>query len=250
MVGHDRAKIAEVVRPVIEVKNLSKLFGRNDTAVHAVNDVTFTLPPRTFTAITGPSGSGKSTVLHLIAGLTPPSDGSIMIEGVDVTSATREESAQMRLRDVAYVMQHFSLLPFLSAFDNAAMPLRLDDVNEGEIEERVLEVLRLVDMQHRARHRPSELSGGEQQRIAIARALAINPRVLLADEPTGNLDQAAGVSVMDLLQDVNEQTGVTVLLVTHDPKFAARADRVIRLVDGRIDQDMDLSSDVSIDDLS
>jgi putative ABC transport system ATP-binding protein len=235
---------------VIEVKNLSKLFGRNDTAVHAVNDVTFTLPPRTFTAITGPSGSGKSTVLHLIAGLTPPSDGSIMIEGVDVTSATREESAQMRLRDVAYVMQHFSLLPFLSAFDNAAMPLRLDDVNEGEIEERVLEVLRLVDMQHRARHRPSELSGGEQQRIAIARALAINPRVLLADEPTGNLDQAAGVSVMDLLQDVNEQTGVTVLLVTHDPKFAARADRVIRLVDGRIDQDMDLSSDVSIDDLS
>jgi putative ABC transport system ATP-binding protein len=250
MVGHDRAKIAEVVRPVIEVKNLSKLFGRNDTAVHAVNDVTFTLPPRTFTAITGPSGSGKSTVLHLIAGLTPPSDGSIMIEGVDVTSATREESAQMRLRDVAYVMQHFSLLPFLSAFDNAAMPLRLDDVDEGEIEERVLEVLRLVDMQHRARHRPSELSGGEQQRIAIARALAINPRVLLADEPTGNLDQAAGVSVMDLLQDVNEQTGVTVLLVTHDPKFAARADRVIRLVDGRIDQDMDLSSDVSIDDLS
>lgn len=235
---------------MIDVKHLSKTFGSGDTAVRAVNDITFTLPPNTFTAITGPSGSGKSTVLHLIAGLTPPSDGSIIIEGVDVASATSEESARMRLRDVAYVMQHFSLLPFLNAFDNAAMPLRLDDIDEGVIEERVLKVLRLVDMQHRARHRPSELSGGEQQRVAIARALAIEPRVLLADEPTGNLDQAAGVSVMDLLQDVNEQTGVTVLLVTHDPKFAARTDRVIRLVDGRIDQDMDLSSDVSTDNPS
>jgi putative ABC transport system ATP-binding protein len=235
---------------VIEVKNLSKVFGRGDTAVHAVDNITFTLPPSTFTAITGPSGSGKSTVLHLIAGLTPPSGGSITIDGIDVTSATPEESARMRLHDIAYVMQHFSLLPFLSAFDNAAMPLRLDELDESEIEERVLGVLRLVDMQHRARHRPSELSGGEQQRVAIARALAINPRVLLADEPTGNLDQAAGSSVMDLLQDVNEQTGVTILLVTHDPKFAARADRVIRLVDGRIDQDMDLASDVPTDNLS
>lgn len=231
---------------MIEVKHLSKVFGRGDTAVHAVDDITFALPPRTFTAITGPSGSGKSTVLHLIAGLTPASGGSIIVDGRDVTSATPEESARMRLRDVAYVMQHFSLLPFLSAFDNAAMPLRLDELDESEIEERVLEVLGLVDMQNRTRHRPSELSGGEQQRVAIARALAINPRVLLADEPTGNLDQAAGVSVMDLLQDVNETTGVTILLVTHDPKFAARADRVIRLVDGRIDQDMDLASDAAI----
>jgi putative ABC transport system ATP-binding protein len=227
---------------VIELTSLSKIFGEGPTAVHAVDHLTLSLKSGTFTALTGPSGSGKSTVLHLIAGLTPPTNGTIEIDGIDVTSSSADESATMRLRKMGYVLQNFSLLPFLNAFDNIAMPLVLDDVDKTEISARVDRVLQLVQMDHRSHHRPSELSGGEQQRIAIARALAINPQVLLADEPTGNLDRAAGVAVMDLIQDINEKTGVTILLVTHDATFAARANRVVRLVDGRIDQEIDFSN--------
>jgi putative ABC transport system ATP-binding protein len=191
----------------------------------------------------GPSGSGKSTVLHLIAGLTPPTSGQVLVDGADVAAMTPAESAALRRRRIGYVLQAFNLLPFLTARENVGMPLVLDGVRQSEVDARVDEALARVRMDHRAGHHPPHLSGGEQQRLAIARALVIRPAIVLADEPTGNLDRAAGRQIMDLIHDVNERTGVTVLMVTHDPVLAAYAHRVLRLVDGRLRQQMTLDED-------
>jgi putative ABC transport system ATP-binding protein len=225
---------------VITFDNVTKVFGTGETAVSAVRDLTFKVPRGEFWSLMGPSGSGKSTVLHLVAGLTPPTRGRVLVEDVDLSSLDSTDSARLRRRRIGYVLQSFNLLPFLTAAENVGMPLVLDGVKQGEVDARVREVLGLVDMSHRSGHKPSELSGGEQQRIAIARALVIRPAIVLADEPTGNLDRASGRAVMDLIEDVNERTGVTVLMVTHDPIFAASAKRVLRLVDGRLDQDIPL----------
>jgi len=234
---------------MIELRHVTKVFGSGDTAVRAINDLSFTCPQGAFWSIMGPSGSGKSSILHLIAGLTPPTSGNVLVEGVDVARMTTTEAAALRRRRIGYVLQQFNLLPFLTAAENVGMPLVLDGVRQSEVDERVKDALAMVKMSHRAGHHPTHLSGGEQQRIAIARALVIRPAILLADEPTGNLDRAGGRAVMDLIRDVNERTRVTVLLVTHDPVFAAYADRVIRIVDGALQQDMDLPDEPE-DDLS
>jgi putative ABC transport system ATP-binding protein len=226
---------------VIEFRHVTKVFGSGATMVRAVNDLSFTLPRGAFWSLMGPSGSGKSSVLHLIAGLTPPTRGEVLVEGADVAKMSSSEAAALRRRKVGYVLQTFNLMPFLTAEENVGMPLVLDNVPQSEVDARAREALRMVDMSHRAHHLPSHLSGGEQQRVAIARALAIRPAIILADEPTGNLDRASGRAVMDLLQDLNERTQVTVLLVTHDPVFAACGQRVLRLVDGALHQEMDLS---------
>src|SRR5262249_51176332 len=157
------------------------------------------------------------------AGLTGPTRGSILVEGADVSRMSPAEIAALRRRRVGYVMQAFNLLPFLSVEENVAMPLVLDGVSDSEIRDRTREVLTLANIAHRAAHVPTHLSGGEQQRVAVARALVIRPAIVLADEPTGNLDRSGGRALMDLIQDLNERTGVTVLLVTHDPVFAASA---------------------------
>ena len=225
---------------MIEFRNVTKTFGSGEAAVRAVNDLSFVCPGGAFWAIMGPSGSGKSTILHLIAGLTPPSSGSVLVEGANVAKMTSAQAAALRRRRIGYVLQTFNLLPFLTAAENVAMPLVLDGVRQGDIDGRVEEALAMVRMSQRANHRPTQLSGGEQQRVAIARALVIKPGIILADEPTGNLDRAGGRAIMDLIQDVNEQVRVTVLLVTHDPVFAAYAGRVIRLVDGSLQQAMGL----------
>ncbi len=225
---------------MIELRGVSKTFGAGATAVRAITDLSFACPRGAFFALMGPSGSGKSTVLHLIAGLTPPTAGSVLVDGVDVAAMSAAQSAALRRRRIGYVLQAFNLLPFLTARENVGMPLVLDGVRQPEVDARVDEALALVRMAHRAEHRPTHLSGGEQQRLAIARALVIRPAIILADEPTGNLDRAAGRQIMDLIADVNERTGVTVLLVTHDPVFAAYAHRVLRLTDGRLRQDMRL----------
>jgi putative ABC transport system ATP-binding protein len=235
---------------VIEFRHVTKIFGSGETAVRAVNDLSFRFPPGAFWAIMGPSGSGKSTVLHLIAGLTSPTSGSVEVEGVDVARMTSAEAAALRRRRIGYVLQSFNLLPFLTAEENVGMPLVLDGVRQAEVDSRVKEALTLVNMSHRAGHRATHLSGGEQQRVAIARALVIRPAIVLADEPTGNLDRAGGRAIMDLIQEINEQTGVTVLLVTHDPVFAAYSQRVLRLVDGVLQQDIDLPGDPSAGNLS
>jgi len=225
---------------MIAFRHVSKVFGSGDTVVRAVDNLSFECPAGGFWALTGPSGSGKSTVLHLIAGLTPPTSGRVLVDGADVAGMTAAESAALRRRRIGYILQSFNLLPFLTARENVGMPLVLDGVRQAEVDARVHDALTLVNLAHRAGHHPTHLSGGEQQRLAIARALVIRPAIILADEPTGNLDRHAGRQLMDLIGDINERTGVTVLLVTHDPVFAAYAHRVLRLVDGALGQDMAL----------
>ena len=225
---------------MIAFRHVSKVFGSGDTVVRAVDNLSFECPAGGFWALTGPSGSGKSTVLHLIAGLTAPTSGRVLVDGADVAGMTAAESAALRRRRIGYILQSFNLLPFLTARENVGMPLVLDGVRQAEVDARVNDALALVNLAHRAGHHPTHLSGGEQQRLAIARALVIRPAIILADEPTGNLDRAAGRQLMDLIGEINERTGVTVLLVTHDPVFAAYAHRVLRLVDGALGQDMAL----------
>ncbi len=225
---------------MIEYRHVTKVFGTGTTAVTAVNDLSFTIERGDFWSLMGPSGAGKSTVLHLIAGLTPPTSGAVLVEGRDVAKMNSKEAAELRRRRVGYVLQTFNLLPFLTAAENVGMPLVLDNLPQREVDARVAEALELVKMAHRAQHYPPTLSGGEQQRVAIARALVIQPAIVLADEPTGNLDRANGRAVMDLLADLNERLDVTILLVTHDPVFAAMAKRVLRLVDGALEQAMAL----------
>ena len=226
---------------MIEFRDVTKIFGSGPTTVRAVDRLSFLMPAGAFWAFMGPSGSGKSTVLHLIAGLTVPSSGTVLVDGCDVARLSRRETALMRRRKVGYVLQSFHLLPFLTVEENVAMPLALDGVPARVVRERVAETLALVQMGHRTQHYPPYLSGGEQQRVGIARALTIRPKVLLADEPTGNLDRAAGQAVMMLLRDINTTQGVTVLLVTHDPVFAATATQVLRLADGRLAHATDLT---------
>jgi len=228
---------------VIEYRHVTKVFGNGSTAVKAVNDLSFTIERGDFWSLMGPSGSGKSTVLHLIAGLTPPTSGEVLVEGRDVAKMNSKEAAELRRRRVGYVLQTFNLLPFLTAEENVGMPLVLDNVPQRDVDRRVIEALDLVQMGHRAKHHPPTLSGGEQQRVAIARALVINPAIVLADEPTGNLDRANGRAVMDLMADLNDRLNVTILLVTHDPVFAAMAKRVLRLVDGGLEQAMAFDED-------
>ncbi len=225
---------------MIEFRNVTKIFGTGATEVRALADLSFACPTGSFFALTGPSGSGKSTVLHLAAGLTPPTKGCVLLDATDVAAMTSAETALLRRRRIGYVLQSFDLMPFLSARANVAMPLMLDGVARREIDRRVDDALARVEMTHRAAHDPSALPGGEQQRVAIARALVIQPSILLADEPTGNLDRMSGRAIMDLFQEINRETGVTVLLVTHDPVFAAYADRILHLVDGALDQTVDL----------
>ncbi|MGH7789621.1 MAG: ABC transporter ATP-binding protein [Candidatus Binatia bacterium] len=228
---------------MIEFRSVTKVFGSGETRVCAVNDLSFTCPQGAFWAIMGPSGSGKSTILHLIAGLTAPTSGAILVDGADVATMSGVEISALRRRRVGYVMQAFNLLPFLTVAENVGMPLVLDGVPDADVILRTREAMELVGIAHRAAHRPTHLSGGEQQRVAIARALVIHPAIVLADEPTGNLDRAGGRVVMDLIQDLNERTRVTVLLVTHDPVFAASARRVLRLVDGALEQCINLAAD-------
>ena len=225
---------------MIEFRKVTKVFGSGETTVRAVDDLPFLCPRGAFWALMGPSGSGKSTILHLTAGLTPPTSGSVVVDGTDIAGMNSRDAAALRRRRIGYVLQSFNLQPFLTVAENVGMPLVLDSLRQHEVNERVAQALATVTIGHRAAHLPAHLSGGEQQRVAIARALVIRPAILLADEPTGNLDRSSGRAVMDLLSEVNERTGVTVVLVTHDPVFAAYASRVLRLVDGRLQQDMTL----------
>lgn len=226
---------------MIELRAVTKVFGTGATAVRALNDLSFTCPRGAFWSIMGPSGSGKSTVLHVIAGLTTPTSGAVVVDGLDLATMTPAEIAALRRHRIGYVMQSFNLLPFLTVEENVSFPLLLDGVSETECRRRADAAMALVKIAHRAAHDPSHLSGGEQQRVAIARALVIEPSVVLADEPTGNLDRSNGRAIMDLIQDLNEYLGVTVLLVTHDPAFAACAQQMLRMLDGALDRSLDLA---------
>jgi putative ABC transport system ATP-binding protein len=220
--------------PMIRTERLGRDFAMGSTVVHAVRDVELRVRRGELLAVRGRSGSGKTTLLSLIGGLDRPTTGDVVIDGASVGAMDAKELVELRRRRIGFVFQAFGLLSILSAAENVEVPLRLVRADPSVREERVRVLLELVGLGDRARHRPHELSGGEQQRVAIARALANRPDVLLADEPTGQLDSATGRSIMGLLRSVVRSEGVTAIIATHDPMLIDLADRVVELRDGRI----------------
>jgi putative ABC transport system ATP-binding protein len=220
---------------MISVRGLSMRLSSGGREVNVLTDVSLDVPAGQFLAIAGPSGSGKSTLLGLIAGLDQPTAGRIEVAGVDVTTLDEDALARFRRDHVGYVFQSFHLLPTLTAQENVAVPLEL--AGEADAAARAATLLAEVGLGERAHHYPVQLSGGEQQRVAVARAVARRPALLLADEPTGNLDSATGKQIIDLLVGINRRLGSTLVLVTHDAALAAHADRVVTLRDGRVVSD-------------
>ena len=219
--------------PYIRVVGLRKTYTMGRMAVHAVNGVDLEVPPNTFWVVMGPSGSGKSTLLHLLGGLDRPTEGHIQIDGQSLESMDENKLAVFRRRTVGFIFQSFNLISSMSAMENVSFPLRFARVPRRLRRERSLEALRRVGLEDRTHHRPAELSGGQQQRVAIARSLINNPRLILADEPTGNLDTASGADVMHLLSELH-QSGRTVIVVTHDVRMTEVATHVVHLLDGKI----------------
>ncbi len=221
--------------PVVVLKDVKKTYEQAKVRVDALRGVDLEVVPGEFVAITGPSGSGKSTLLHLAGALDVPTSGTLTVLGETLGALPDHQLAAFRRRRLGFVFQFFNLLPTLSAVENAALPLLLDGVPRDEALAKGRAILERVDMTGRLEHRPEELSGGQQQRVALARALVGDPQILLADEPTGNLDSEAGARVLDLIDEARKQRGLSVLLVTHDPSVARRADRVVKLRDGRVE---------------
>jgi putative ABC transport system ATP-binding protein len=225
-----------VAASAVSAQTVTRRFGEGEAAVDALRGVTIDVPAGQFTAIMGPSGSGKSTLMHLLAGLDRATAGSVRIGSHDITAMSDKALTRLRREHIGFVFQSFNLLPTLSAEENVLLPLTVAGrkAARGALDA----LLERVGLSERRRHRPGELSGGQQQRVAIARALISEPTVLFADEPTGNLDSAAGGQVLDLLRDAVDRDGQTTVMVTHDPRAAARADRVLFLADGRIVSDL------------
>lgn len=203
--------------------------------VTILHDVSLDIPDKEMVAIVGPSGSGKSTLLGLIAGLDRPTSGSIWLNGVEITGLREQAMSRLRLANVGYIFQSFHLIPTLTALENVAVPLEL--AGDTQAQQRAKELLQAVGLGHRMSHYPVQLSGGEQQRVAVARAFACRPPILLADEPTGNLDSATGQQIIDLILALHRDVGTTLVLVTHDHNLAASMERVITLRDGRVESD-------------
>ena len=219
---------------VVRAVGLTRRYEMGDTFVDALRDVDLEIGRGEFIALAGPSGSGKSTVLNLIGGLDRPTSGRVWFNGTELASSDEPTLTQHRRRNVGFVFQSFNLLPRLTAEENVALPLMFSGVPEKQRLARARSLLQRVGLEARLAHRPTQLSGGEQQRVAIARALVGRPALLLADEPTGNLDTHTGAEIMALLCELNQEQGLTLLVVTHDPEVAAFADRTIRLRDGEV----------------
>jgi putative ABC transport system ATP-binding protein len=216
----------------VAARAVTRVFGEGEAAVQALRGVTLDVAAGEFTAIMGPSGSGKSTLMHLLAGLDRPDDGTVHIGGEDAGAMSDKQLTKLRRRHIGFVFQAFNLLPVLTAEENITLPLSIAGAKPDR--EELERLLARVDLTDRRTHRPSELSGGQQQRVAVARALITKPTVLLADEPTGNLDSKSGEAVLALLREAVALDGQTIVMVTHDPHAAEQADRVVHLADGRI----------------
>ena len=221
---------------MIQFRRAQRLFTVGDQVVRALDDVDIDIETGEYLAIVGPSGSGKSTLLNAIGLLDRLTHGSYLLEGKDVTHLSDDELARTRREKIGFVFQFFHLVPRLTAAQNVELPLTLSDVEPGERRRRVKKVLEAYGLADRAHHRPDQLSGGQRQRVAIARATVTRPKVILADEPTGNLDRASGLDVVEILEGLN-RSGITLLVVSHDPELATRAARRIRMVDGKIASD-------------
>jgi len=219
---------------VIHALDLTRTFQVGETTIEALRGIDLEVAKGEFVALVGPSGSGKSTLLNLVGGLDHPTGGELWVNGIELSASKEKALTEHRRRRVGFVFQSFNLLPRLTAVENVAVPLMFIGVPEQERLQRAGNLLMQVGLQRRMDHRPAQLSGGEQQRVAIARALVNQPAIILADEPTGNIDSATGSEIMDLLRRLNREQGVTLLLVTHDPDAASFADRVVQLRDGQI----------------
>ncbi len=226
---------------MVQTEMLTKVYGQGDTAVTALDRVNLSLEPGEFVAVMGPSGCGKSTLLHLIGGLDRPTSGRVLLEGAELGKLGDTALTELRRRKVGLIFQFYNLIPVLRAGENAALPLILDGVKVAEARRRAGEWLARVGLEDRADRRPDQLSGGQQQRVAIARALASEPALVLADEPTGNLDSRSGDEIAGLLRRISAEWKRTVLMVTHDPHIAAYADRIVFLKDGTIVDETRLS---------
>ena len=220
--------------PLVTARGLIRDYQGGASVVHALREVNLDVFPGELLAVRGRSGSGKTTLLNLLGGLDRPTAGEVVVDGIRVSGLPEGEAARVRRRTVSFIFQSFGLIPILSAAENVEIPLRLVGAEPRERDRRVAELLELVGLEARARHRPHELSGGEQQRVAIARALANRPRLLLADEPTGQLDSETGQRIMRLIRDVVAAEGVTAVVATHDPLMIEVADRVVELLDGQL----------------
>ena len=218
--------------PLIRIRDLQKVYRRGDQLIPVLLGITLDVMPGEFIALMGPSGSGKSTLLNLIAGIDKPTAGTIEIGGVDIARLGEGALADWRAGNVGFIFQFYNLLPVLSAFDNVALPLLLTGLSAREREARVATVLQMVGLADRADHYPNELSGGQQQRVAIARALVTDPALIVADEPTGDLDRATGAEVLGLRDELVNTLGKTIVMGTHDPKAASRAHRLVHLEKG------------------
>jgi putative ABC transport system ATP-binding protein len=228
--------------PVIEIEGLHKVYANGETPVHALRDVSLTIDRGEFVAIMGTSGSGKSTLMNTLGCLDRPTGGLYRLDGADVAGLSKDDRADVRNRKIGFVFQGFNLLPRTSAIENVELPLLYADASAKERLERSRESLRLVGLTSREHHHPNQLSGGQQQRVAIARALVNRPALLLADEPTGNLDTRTSIEIMNLFQQLNQEHGLTIVLVTHETDIAEYATRTIVMRDGRIVRDQAVTS--------
>ena len=220
---------------ILKVENLCKVYGKGDNQVQAVKNVSFSVEKGEFVAIVGQSGSGKSTLLHMIGGVDKPSSGQVLVDGQDVYKKNKEQLAIFRRRQVGLIYQFYNLIPVLNVVENLTLPLKLDGQKINE--ERVNELLQILGLADRKKHLPSQLSGGQQQRVSIGRALINAPALVLADEPTGNLDSISSQEIMELLKYSNKKYGQTLIVITHDENIALQADRIIRIADGQIVSD-------------
>ena len=220
---------------ILEVKNLSKIYGKGDTLVKAVDDVSFTVEQGEFVAIIGPSGSGKSTLLHIIGGVDTPTTGNVIIDGTDITKLKESPLSIFRRRQICLVYQFYNLIPILTVEENLTLPLLLDGRKPNK--EQIDYLVSNLGLGDRLKHLPNQLSGGQQQRVSIGRALANNPALLLADEPTGNLDSENSKEIVALLRKFNREHNQTVIMITHDERIAQSADRIIAIEDGKIVKD-------------
>ena len=222
---------------VVKIENVTRVYQIGKLETQALRGVNLSIESGEFTALVGPSGSGKTTLLQMIGCLDQPTSGRVIIGSKDVTKLNRNQRADMRRGTIGFIFQFFALIPTLTAYENVEMPLLLNGHSPKERQERVMELLKSVDLTDRANNRPDQLSGGQQQRVAIARALASKPTLILADEPTANLDTTNGKQVMDIMKKLNKETGVTFVFATHDPRVISYASRVVTLQDGLIEKD-------------
>ncbi len=219
---------------MVELQNVAKQYTMGETEVRALRGLDLNITKEEFVAIVGPSGSGKSTLMHIIGALDIPDEGRVLLDGTDISKYDENELANLRGNKVGFVFQTFNLIHTLSSLENVALPLTFHGISKSDREDKAAELLDMVGLGDRLGHKPAELSGGEQQRVSIARALVNDPDILLADEPTGNLDSDTGEDIMELIEGLNKDKGMTIVVVTHNPSDAEYADRIVNMIDGKI----------------